>query len=137
MASNQVLASILFQDEPGDALSSRRGAAHRRRVRLCCAAGPGARAEPGVSAFISADCMRILDLVPDVVLAFSDLQADVAADSIRRNVAVLAFNQGDIAGILDMIRTLGALVGARAKADELADGLEPAAATWQPRRRAA
>jgi iron complex transport system substrate-binding protein len=82
------------------------------------------REKPRVSAFISADFDKILALEPDLVLAFSDLQADVAAALIRRNVAVHAFNQRDIAGILDMIRTLGALVGAAAKADALATGLE-------------
>src|SRR5512133_726753 len=69
------------------------------------------REKPRVSAFISADFEKILALEPDLVLAFSDLQADIAAELIRRNVAVHAFNHRDIAGILDMIRTLGALVG--------------------------
>jgi len=82
------------------------------------------REKPRVSAFISADFQKILALEPDLVLAFSDLQADIAAELIRRNVAVHAFNQRDIAGILDMIRTLGALVGAAARADALAANLE-------------
>jgi iron complex transport system substrate-binding protein len=82
------------------------------------------REKPRVCAFISADFDKILALEPDLVLAFSDLQADLAAELIRRNVAVHAFNQRDVAGILDMIRTLGALVGAAAKADALAVGLE-------------
>ena len=55
-----------------------------------------------------------LALAPDLVLAFSDLQADLVAELIRRNVAVHAFNQRDVAGILDMIRTVGALTGAQA-----------------------
>ena len=80
--------------------------------------------KPRVSAFISADFQKILALEPDLVLTFSDLQADIAAELIRRNVAVHAFNQRDIAGILDMIRTLGALVGAAAKAGTLAADLE-------------
>src|SRR5262249_27272854 len=53
-------------------------------------------------------------------LAFSDLQADIVADLIRRGVAVHAFNQRDLAGIVAMIRTLGALVGASDKANALA-----------------
>ena len=79
--------------------------------------------KPRVSAFISADIEKILALEPDLVLTFSDLQADIAAALIRRSVAVHAFNQRDIAGILDMIRALGALVGQPAKADALAHSL--------------
>lgn len=82
------------------------------------------REKPRVSAFISADFDKILALEPDLVLIFSDLQADIAAELIRRNVAVHAFNQRDIAGILDMIRTLGALVGAAVKADALVTSLK-------------
>jgi len=81
------------------------------------------RDKPRVSAFISADVPKILALKPDLVLTFSDLQADIVAELIRANVAVHAFNQRDIGGILDMIRTLGALVGASEKADGLANSL--------------
>jgi iron complex transport system substrate-binding protein len=80
--------------------------------------------KPRVSSFISADFEKILALAPDLVLTFSDLQADIAAELIRRNVAVHAFNQRDIAGIFDMIRTLGALVGASSRAEALAATLE-------------
>ena len=76
--------------------------------------------KPRVSTFITADVEKILALEPDLVLTFSDLQADIAATLIRRNVAVHAFNQRDVAGIFDMIRTLGALVGATDKAEALA-----------------
>jgi iron complex transport system substrate-binding protein len=82
------------------------------------------REKPRVSAFISADVPKILALQPDLVLTFSDLQADIVAELIRKNIAVHAFNQRDIAGILDMIRTLGALVGAAARADALAAALD-------------
>jgi iron complex transport system substrate-binding protein len=82
------------------------------------------REKPRVSAFISADFEKIIALEPDLVLTFSDLQADIAAGLIRRNIAVHAFNQRDIAGIFDMIRTLGALVGAAEKAEVLAVSLE-------------
>jgi iron complex transport system substrate-binding protein len=79
--------------------------------------------KPRVSAFISADVPKILALQPDLVLTFSDLQADIVADLVRNNVAVHAFNQRDLAGIYDMIRMLGALVGASGKADQLAASL--------------
>ena len=82
------------------------------------------REKPRVSAFISADIPKILALEPDLVLAFSDLQADIVADLIRAGVEIHVFNQRDIAGILSMIRTLGALVGAAERADRLADSYE-------------
>jgi iron complex transport system substrate-binding protein len=85
---------------------------------------PRARREkPRVSAFTSADIPKIIALKPDLVLTFSDLQADIAADLIRRGIDVHAFNQRSVAEILDMIRTLGALVGAAAHADRLAQDL--------------
>jgi iron complex transport system substrate-binding protein len=82
---------------------------------------PRARKEkPRVSAFISADIPKILTLKPDLVLAFSDMQAEIVAGLIRAGIAVHGFNQRSIAEILDMIRTLGALVGAAERADALA-----------------
>ena len=80
--------------------------------------------KPRVSAFISADFEKVLALDPDLVLTFSDLQADIAAELIRRSIAVHAFNHRDVAGIFDMVRTLGALVGASGKADALARTLQ-------------
>ncbi len=77
------------------------------------------REKPRVSAFISADVPKILALKPDLVLTFSDLQADIVAELIRANVAVHAFNQRDVTGIFAMIRTLGALVDATDRADAL------------------
>ena len=85
---------------------------------------PRARREkPRVSAFISADIPKMLALKPDLVLTFSDLQAEIAAELIRHGVDVHAFNQRSVAEILAMIRTLGALVGAAARADRLAQDL--------------
>jgi iron complex transport system substrate-binding protein len=78
------------------------------------------RQKPRVSAFISADVPKILALEPDLVLAFSDMQANIAADLIRAGIAIHVFNQRDIAGILAMIRTVGALVDAAVRADDLA-----------------
>jgi iron complex transport system substrate-binding protein len=77
-----------------------------------------------VSAFTSANVDKILALKPDLVLTFSDLQADIAADLIRRGLAVHAFNQRSVAGILDMIRTVGALVDANGQAQQLVSELE-------------
>jgi len=82
------------------------------------------REKPRVSAFISADLDKILALDPDLVLTFSDLQADIVAELIRRGVAVHAFNQRDLAGIFAMMRTLGALVGAGEKAERLCADLQ-------------
>src|SRR5258708_14540568 len=82
------------------------------------------REKQRVSAFISADIPKILKLEPDLVLAFSDLQADIVADLVRAGLAIHVFNQRDIAGILAMIRTLGALVGAAARAAQLSAGYE-------------
>ncbi|MBX3578382.1 MAG: cobalamin-binding protein [Rhizobiaceae bacterium] len=80
--------------------------------------------KPRVSAFISADIPKILALEPDLVFTFSDLQADIAAALIRAGVHVHAFNQRDVAGILAMIRTVGALVGRANEADVLASTYE-------------
>ncbi len=82
------------------------------------------REKPRVSAFISADVAKILALEPDLVLTFSDLQAGIVADLIKAGLQVHAFNQRDIAGILAMIRTLGALVGAQERAEALAGSYE-------------
>ncbi|MVT68269.1 ABC transporter substrate-binding protein [Bradyrhizobium pachyrhizi] len=87
------------------------------------------REKPRVSAFISADMPNILALDPDLVLAFSDLQADIVGDLVRAGVAVHVFNQRDVAGILAMIRTLGAMVGAADRADRLAQNLKQRLAT--------
>jgi iron complex transport system substrate-binding protein len=85
---------------------------------------PQARKEkPRVSAFISADIPKIVALQPDLVLAFSDLQADIVAGLVREGLNVHVFNQRSVAEILAMIRTLGALVGAPARADALAGEL--------------
>ena len=85
---------------------------------------PQARREkPRVSAFTSANINKILALKPDLVLTFSDLQADIAADLIRRGLEVYAFKRS-IAGILDTIRTVGALVAASERAEQLVGKLE-------------
>jgi len=86
---------------------------------------PQARREkPRVSAFTSAKIDRILELQPDLVLGFSDLQAEIAASLVRAGLDVHIFNHRDVAGILRMIRTLGGMVGCQDKAEQLAARLE-------------
>ena len=81
---------------------------------------PRARREkPKVSAFISAKIERIVALKPDLVLGFSDLQADIAADLIRQGMTVLVFNHRSVDEILSLIRILGGLVGAQVRAESL------------------
>ena len=80
--------------------------------------------KPRIAAFTTANIDKIVALEPDLVLAFSDLQADIVAALARAGVAVHLFNQRDIAGILAMIRLLGALIGAPQKGDALAARLE-------------
>jgi len=83
---------------------------------------PQARKEkPRVSAFTSARIDRILALSPDLVLGFSDLQADIAQELIRAGVSVMVFNHRSVSGILDMMKTLGAMVGASESAEVLID----------------
>ena len=80
--------------------------------------------KPRVAAFTSADIPKILALEPDIVLTFSDLQAPIVAELITLGVTVMAYNQRDIAGILAMIRHLGALVGASDTAEKLSKSYE-------------
>ena len=84
---------------------------------------PEARQKPKVSAFINAKFDKIEALTPDLVLAFSDLQADLAAELVKRGIAVVTFNQRSVAEILQMIRMLGGLVGCQREAEQLADRL--------------
>ncbi len=79
--------------------------------------------KPKVSSFIKASYDKILALEPDLVLTFSDLQADIAAELIRRGVTVCAFNQRNVREILEMILTLGRLIGCETKANTLVTSL--------------
>jgi iron complex transport system substrate-binding protein len=83
-----------------------------------------ARRKPKVSAFINANFDKIEALRPDLVLGFSDLQADIARELIKRGYPVYTFNQRSVAEILQMIRVVGALVGAADKAHAFAARLE-------------
>ena len=86
---------------------------------------PRARQEkPRVSAFTVAKLDRILDLKPDLVVGFSDIQADIAHALIKQGVEVWISNHRSVAGILAYIRRLGAMVGAHEKAEHYVAGLE-------------
>jgi iron complex transport system substrate-binding protein len=101
---------------------------------------PEARNKPRVSAYLTAKYDKIEALDPDLILAFSDLQATIVNDLIRRGHTVVTFNQRSVAEILQMIRMLGGLIGCSTKAEALASTLERgldeirAAAARLPRR---
>jgi iron complex transport system substrate-binding protein len=84
---------------------------------------PEARLKPRVSAFTTARFDKIMELEPDLVLGFSNLQAEIARELITRGVNVLVFNQRSIAEILEMIVVLARIVGAEAKGEALAGRL--------------
>jgi iron complex transport system substrate-binding protein len=83
---------------------------------------PEAAEVTDVATFTGVIMEQVVALEPDLVLAFSDLQADIVADLIRHGIAVHCFNQRDAAGIFDMVLTLGALVDAREEAAALVNG---------------
>jgi iron complex transport system substrate-binding protein len=85
---------------------------------------PEARQKPKVSAFINAKFDKILALRPDLVFAFSDLQADIAAELIRRGINVMTFNQRSVPEILEMIVTVGRIVGGEERANRLVSSLK-------------
>ena len=81
------------------------------------------REKPKVSAFTSANIERIVDLKPDLVLGFSDLQADIAASLIRAGIEVHVFNHRTVGEILRMIGVLGGMIGCEARAAALIEDL--------------
>ena len=86
---------------------------------------PQARKEkPKVSAFTSAKIDKIIDLKPDLVLGFSDLQADIAADLARHSIEVHLFNQRSVTEILKMIRMLAGMIGEAGKGEILVNSLQ-------------
>lgn len=86
---------------------------------------PRARKEkPRVSAFLSANTGKILELKPDLVIGFSDLQADILRDLAKAGLNVLVFNQRSVDEILSMILTLSSVVGAAEQGRKLVDRLE-------------
>ena len=80
--------------------------------------------KPRVSAFLTAKNEKILELNPDLVIGFSDLQADIARDLTKAGLNVLIFNQRSVQEILDMILALASLVGAAEKGMRLVQTLE-------------
>jgi len=91
---------------------------------------PEARSKPRVSAFTTAKYDKICALEPDLVIGFSDLQADIAAELIKRGVPVIIFNQRTVSEILQTILMIGGLIGCAQKAEslvaDLTSGLEAA-----------
>jgi iron complex transport system substrate-binding protein len=84
---------------------------------------PEARAKPKVSSYLSANYDKIVALAPDLVLAFSDLQAELASTLVKRGVQVFTFNQRSVEEILQVVRVLGGIVGCQSRAEALADAL--------------
>jgi len=98
--------------------------------------------KPKVSAFTSAKYEKIIALKPDLVLAFSDLQADIAADLIKLGINVHVFNHRSVSGIYQMIAMLGGMLGCETKAQVLIKQLkykvneikrQVAQAKWRPK----
>jgi len=85
---------------------------------------PEARRNPRISSFLHARYEKIEALEPDLILAFSDLQADITTELVKRGHSVFTFNQRSVAEILQMIRVLAGIVGVPAKGEALASELE-------------
>ncbi len=103
---------------------------------------PEARQKPRVSSFLHAKYDKIEALDPDLILAFSDLQAAITNELVKRGFAVFTFNQRSVAEILQMIRVLGGIVGVPDKAEALVarltrglDEIRDSAARWPLRPR--
>ena len=85
---------------------------------------PEARLKPKVSSFLHARFEKIEALKPDLILAFSDLQADITTELVKRGHTVFTFNQRSVAEILQMIHVLAGIVGVAAKGEQLARELD-------------
>ena len=85
---------------------------------------PEARQKPKVSSFLHARYEKIEALAPDLILAFSDLQADITNELVKRGYPVFTFNQRSVAEILQMIRVLSGIVGVADKGEALAGSLQ-------------
>ena len=86
---------------------------------------PRARREkPRVSSFLNAKTERILELKPDLVLGFSDLQADISKDLVKAGLNVVIFNQRSVEEILNFIQVLSSIVGVPEKGERLVASLD-------------
>ncbi len=85
---------------------------------------PEARRKPKVAAYTSARLDKILDLQPDLILAFSDLQADIVRDLVKAGLTVLVTNQRSLAETWDAIRLIGRVLGAPTEAEKLAADIQ-------------
>jgi len=92
--------------------------------------------KPKVSAFLSAKIDKILDLKPDCVFGFSDLQADIAAELIRKGVQVTVFNQRSVAEIFSVLYQVAAMVGEPARGLELMEDMQAGLAAIEQAARA-
>ena len=75
--------------------------------------------KPVVSAFISGSVKKIIDLEPDLIIGFSDIQGQLAKDLIEANQQVIIFNQRTVQEILEVIYMIGAIVGVPNRASDL------------------
>jgi iron complex transport system substrate-binding protein len=103
---------------------------------------PEARQKPRISSFLHARFDAIEALHPDLILAFSDLQADITSELVRRGYPVYTFNQRSVDEILQTILIIGGLVGRTDRASALVDGfrgsleaMRERASTWTHRPR--
>lgn len=101
-----------------------------------CRPAEAQREKPVVSAFIGGSVSKIKALEPDLVIGFSDIQADLARELIAANLQVLIFNQRTVQEILDTIAIMGRLVGAEDRAGALIDGYIARIAAVQARSQA-
>jgi len=85
---------------------------------------PEARHKPKVSSFLHARFEKIEALEPDLILAFSDLQADITTELVKRGHTVFTFNQRSVAEILQMIRVLAGIVGVADRGEQLVRELQ-------------
>ena len=85
---------------------------------------PEARQKPKISSFLHARYDKIEALRPDLILAFSDLQAGITTDLVKKGYNVFTFNQRSVAEILQMIRVLAGIIGVQDKGEALATRLE-------------